>query len=194
MEMIEGPSLADRIAQGPFSISEVMRLVPQLIEGLEAAHDKNIIHRDLKPANIKITPAGVAKILDFGLARATEAPTSIAVDAPTLTAPLSQAGVIMGTAPYMSPEQARAEPVDRRTDVWAFGVVVWEMLTGKRLFPGHNAAEILASVLKSLIDFSALPSAMPARRGSGRCRISAARSRGGAPTARRCTLCRRRIS
>src|SRR5260370_22469207 len=126
---------------------------------LEAAHEKRIVHRDLKPANVKITPAGVVKVLDFGLAKAAEEPSagSDPANAPTLTMSPTRAGMILGTAPYMAPEQARAVAVDKRADIWAFGCVLYEMLTGKQAFHGETTSDILAAVLKEDPDWSPIP-------------------------------------
>src|SRR5690242_15079868 len=133
MELVEGDDL-----KGPLPSDTALAYARQIAEGLEAAHEKGIIHRDLKPANIKVTPAGHVKILDFGLAKATEESTggSSATMSPTLSLAMTQAGVILGTAAYMSPEQARGKPVDKRADIWSFGVVLYEMLTGSTLFGG----------------------------------------------------------
>src|SRR5262249_51166611 len=132
LELVGGDTLAERIASGPIPIGEALTIARQIAEALEAAHEHGIVHRDLKPANIKITPAGAVKVLDFGLAKAA-GPTgySDATSSPTVTAGPTRAGVILGTAAYMSPEQARGKPVDKRTDIWAFGCVLFEMLTGR---------------------------------------------------------------
>lgn len=163
MELVEGQTLAERVARGPMPIDEALPIARQIAEAVESAHDKGIIHRDLKPANVKITPEGTVKVLDFGLAKAADN-TAISGDpstSPTLTAPTTQAGMIMGTAAYMAPEQARGQAVDRRADIWAFGVVLFEMLTGRRAFAGDTASDVLASVLKFDPDWSALPSSTP---------------------------------
>ncbi len=132
LELVEGPTLAERIAQDPLPLKEALEIARQIAEALEAAHEKGIIHRDLKPANVKVTPEGTVKVLDFGLAKALEDdPSSIDISkSPTLSVAATQAGVILGTAAYMSPEQARGQPVDKRADIWTFGVVLYEMLTG----------------------------------------------------------------
>ena len=141
LELVEGPTLAERIAQGPIPVDEALPIARQIAEALEAAHEQGIIHRDLKPANIKVRPDGTVKVLDFGLAKAME-PVGRAPNvsqSPTITTPaMTQAGIILGTAAYMSPEQARGKPVDKRADIWAFGVVLFEMLTGRRAFEGDD--------------------------------------------------------
>ncbi|MCP5115239.1 MAG: serine/threonine protein kinase, partial [bacterium] len=151
MELAEGSTLADRLATGPLPGDEVIPVAKQIAEALEAAHEKGIIHRDLKPANIKVDPEGNVKVLDFGLAKALEddAPSGQPADSPTLTAAATKVGVILGTAGYMSPEQARGRPADKRSDIWSFGVVLYEMLTGRQLFAGETVSDSLASVLKS---------------------------------------------
>jgi WD40 repeat protein len=155
MELIEGPTLADRIAEGPVPLEEAIVIARQIADALEAAHEKGIVHRDLKPANIKIRPDGSVKVLDFGLAKASEA-QEVTPDSPTMM-PATQMGMILGTAGYMSPEQARGKVVDKRADIWAFGVVLYEMLTGKRLFQGEDLTETLASVVKDNPDLSGVP-------------------------------------
>ena len=163
LQLIEGPTLAERIAQGPIPVEDARKFALQMAEGLEAAHEKGVIHRDLKPANVKITPEGQVKILDFGLAKAleAEAPDSSLSQSPTLTNAATQAGVILGTAAYMSPEQARGKPTDRRADIWAIGVVLFEMLSGKRAFEGEDVSQTLAAVIMTEPDWSLLPSATP---------------------------------
>ena len=163
MEYLEGETLADRISRGPLPVGEALRLARQIAEGLSAAHERGIVHRDLKPANVKITPDGRAKVLDFGLARRTEAESSAGLDGEAPTAvPPTGANVVMGTAGYMSPEQARGRPVDQRTDVWALGALVFEMLAGRRLFAGDTAADLLVSVLRQEIRLDDLPDGTPA--------------------------------
>ncbi|MEP6960900.1 MAG: protein kinase, partial [Acidobacteriota bacterium] len=160
MELVPGETLAARISSRPFSFSEALPLIRQIVDALDAAHEKGIIHRDLKPANIKITPEGAIKVLDFGLAKfAAPSPSSSGgSEAPTLTIEAAtQAGAVMGTAAYMAPEQARGEAVDKRADIWAFGVVVYEMLTGKRPFRGKTLPDVLAAVLTKEPDWSIVP-------------------------------------
>lgn len=164
MELVEGPTLADRIAAGPIPLDETLPIAKQIAEALEYAHEKGVIHRDLKPANIKVKPDGTVKVLDFGLAKALTEDTS-AVDmnnSPTLSMGATVAGVILGTAAYMSPEQAKGKPADRRADIWAYGVVLCEMLTGKRLYTGETAAETLAAVLMKEPAVDGLPANTPA--------------------------------
>ena len=162
LELVEGPTLADRIKQGPISIDEALPIAKQIAEALEAAHEAGVIHRDLKPANIKVREDGTVKVLDFGLAKALEGvPGSDPSQSPTLTAAATQMGVIMGTAAYMAPEQAKGKVADKRADVWAFGVVLYEMLTGRRAFEGGDISEVMAGVIKSEPDWDALPTALP---------------------------------
>jgi len=163
MELVDGPTLADRIAQGPIPLDEAMHLARQIAEALEYAHEHGIVHRDLKPANIKIAGEGRVKVLDFGLAKAMAADTVSAdpIHSPTLTMGATVAGVILGTAAYMSPEQAHGKPADRRADIWSFGVVLFEMLSGRTAFSGQSVSETLASVLKSEPEWRTLPAGMP---------------------------------
>lgn len=163
MELIEGPTLADRIARGAIPVDEALPLAREIAEALEAAHDRGIVHRDLKPANVKITPDGNVKVLDFGLAKAVEGDASSTdiQNSPTLTRMSTQAGIILGTAAYMSPEQAKGKTVDRRTDIWAFGCVLYEMLTGKHAFEGETVTDTLAAVIRGEPDWMLLPAATP---------------------------------
>jgi serine/threonine-protein kinase len=162
MELVEGATLAERIAQGALSIDEALPIAKQIAEALEAAHEKGIVHRDLKPGNVKITSEGTVKVLDFGLAKTADVrTTSDASISPTLTIRATGAGLILGTAGYMSPEQAAGKPVDKRADIWSFGVVLWEMLTGRRLFTGETMSHTLADVLRAPIDFDKLPKETP---------------------------------
>jgi serine/threonine-protein kinase len=181
MELAEGETLAERIKKGPIPVDDALPIALQIAEGLEAAHEQGIIHRDLKPANVMLSPEGKVKILDFGLAKAWQPDEGDAdlTHSPTLTAQMTAAGVLLGTAAYMSPEQARGKPVDRRADIWAFGVVLWEMLTGRKLFEGETVSDLLASVLKEAPDLGSLPDDLPptVRRLVGRCLEKDARRR-----------------
>ena len=165
MELIEGEDLAQRVARGAVPVAEALTIAKQMAEALEAAHDQGIIHRDLKPANIKMRRDGTVKVLDFGLAKAMEPAgvASLSVSrSPTITTPaMTEAGVILGTAAYMSPEQARGQQTDRRADIWAFGCVLYELLTGRRAFDGQGVSETLARVLEREPDWSRLPATLP---------------------------------
>ncbi len=165
MELVEGPTLADRIKQGPIPIDDALLIARQMCDALEYAHEHGIVHRDLKPANVKVTRDDTVKILDFGLAKAIEGDTAATdvANSPTISRMATQAGVLLGTAAYMSPEQAKGKVVDRRADIWAFGCVLYEMLTGKMTFPGEVVTETLAAVLKNEPDWSQLPAATPMR-------------------------------
>ncbi|RPH57446.1 MAG: serine/threonine protein kinase, partial [Acidobacteria bacterium] len=159
MELVGGETLGERLDGGQLSISETLRVASQIALALEAAHEKGIIHRDLKPNNIKITSDGVVKVLDFGLAKTLPAESSSA--GPSKTATDTHTGVIVGTAAYMSPEQARGRPIDKRTDVWAFGCVVFEMLTNRRAFGGESAANTITSILEREPNWDLLPKTTP---------------------------------
>jgi serine/threonine-protein kinase len=162
LELVEGETLANRLKRGPSALSETLQIAVQIAEALEAAHEKGVIHRDLKPANIQITPEGRVKVLDFGLAKVlSEGPDGQSSQSPTVTAQAMEKGVLLGTAAYMSPEQARGASVDRRTDIWAFGCVLYEMLTGSTLFREKTVTETLAKVLEGHIDLDALPPQTP---------------------------------
>ena len=172
MELVEGRDLAELIGAAratpyvPLPLAEALAIARQIAEALEAAHDLGIVHRDLKPANIKVREDGTVKVLDFGLAKATDpggASGATAANSPTLTARATQMGTIIGTAAYMSPEQARGKSVDKRADIWAFGVVLYEMLTGRRAFEGDEISDILAAVLRQDIDWTTLPPDTPPR-------------------------------
>ena len=165
MELVEGPTLADRIAHGAIPFDEALLVAKQIADALDAAHEQGIVHRDLKPANIKVRPDGVVKVLDFGLAKALQPTGALAVShslSPTITTPaMTQAGMVLGTAAYMSPEQAKGREADRRSDVWAFGCVLFEMLTGTRSFAGDDVSDTLVSVLRDEPTWSALPDGTP---------------------------------
>ena len=167
MELVEGEDLAQRIARGPIPLEDALPLARQIADALETAHDQGIIHRDLKPANVKVRADGTVKVLDFGLAKAMDPASGSGLQAPdamlspTLTARATQPGMILGTAAYMAPEQAKGKATDRRADIWAFGAVIFEMLTGRRAFAGDDVSEVLASVLRQDVDWSALPANTP---------------------------------
>ena len=164
LEYVDGPTLADRLAAGPITVDEALPIARQIAEALEAAHDHGVVHRDLKPANVKLRPDGTVKVLDFGLAKALESPSSEREDtSPTITSPaVTGMGMILGTAAYMAPEQARGKPVDKRADFWAFGCVLYEMLTGRMAFQAPDVASTLAKVLESTADLDRLPAVTPA--------------------------------
>ena len=168
LELVEGEDLQQRLRRGPIPKEEARAIAKQIAEGLEAAHEKGIMHRDLKPANVKVTPEGQVKVLDFGLAKAfdTEADAMSGSNdvshSPTLSRHATEAGIILGTAAYMSPEQARGKTIDKRADIWSFGVVMFEMLSGRRLFQGETASDTLAAVLRQDVDWSLLPKDLPA--------------------------------
>src|SRR5215213_4487266 len=165
MELVEGEDLADRIARGPIPVDEALPIARQIAEALEAAHERGIIHRDLKPANIKVRPDGTVKVLDFGLAKAIEPVGVISpgvTQSPTITTPaMTQVGMILGTAAYMSPEQAKGQAADKRSAVWAFGCVLYEMLTARRAFDGEDVSDTLAAILRSEPAWGALPDDLP---------------------------------
>jgi len=165
MELVEGPTLADRIGQGALPLDEVIPIAKQIAEALDAAHDQGIVHRDLKPSNIKVRNDGTVKVLDFGLAKAFDTSNVMSPDVaqcPTITSPaMTRVGLILGTAAYMSPEQSRGKPVDKRADIWAFGCVLFEMLSGRRPFAGTDPTETIAAIIRSDPDWSLLPAGTP---------------------------------
>ena len=166
LELVEGPTLAERIAKGLVPVDETVVIARQMADALEAGHEVGVIHRDLKPANVKIKEDGTVKVLDYGLAKALEGESERGANSelsqsPTLTRQGTQIGVILGTAAYMSPEQAKGKRVDRRSDIWAFGTVVYEMLTGRRAFQGDDISDTLAAVLRAEVDWVHLPAKTP---------------------------------
>ena len=171
LELVEGPTLADRIAQGPIPLEEALPIARQIAEALEAAHEHGVIHRDLKPANIKVRPDGTVKVLDFGLAKAFEGnvATPDVSQSPTLSVAGTHMGLILGTAAYMAPEQAKGKSVDKRADIWAFGCVLFEMVTGRQMFEGDDVSEILASVIKASANLDLLPAGTRLRHVVARC-------------------------
>ena len=156
LELVEGETLAERLEKGPIPVSEALHIARQIAEALDTAHEHGVVHRDLKPANIKITPEGTVKVLDFGLAKAVQR-----AESPLQTSGLSHEGIVVGTPAYMSPEQARGKPVDRRADIWAFGCVLYEMLTGRVAFAAATVTDTLAAVLDREPDWSLLPDKTP---------------------------------
>ena len=167
MELVEGPTLAERIKQGPIALDEALRIARQIADGLAAAHDRGIVHRDLKPANIKLTPDGTVKLLDFGLAKAAAVAAVGTDEATTVALSMVGADAIVGTPAYMAPEQARGLPLDRRADIWAFGVILYEMLTGTRVFTGETLTDVMAAVVREEPDLTRVPAAV--RPVLGRC-------------------------
>src|SRR6202451_2170459 len=165
MELVLGETVAERVKAGPLPIEDALKIAVQIAEALEAAHEKQIIHRDLKPANVKVTPEGKVKVLDFGLAKAFEgdAANEDMSNSPTLSRAATMQGVILGTAAYMSPEQAKGKAVDKRTDIWAFGAVLYELLAGKAAFHGEDVTDILAAVVRAEPDWNLLPPSTPTK-------------------------------
>ncbi|HKW14238.1 MAG TPA: serine/threonine-protein kinase, partial [Candidatus Krumholzibacteria bacterium] len=167
LEFVDGETLAQRLSRGPLPVDEAIDICRDIAAGVEAAHENGVVHRDLKPGNIIITPSGQVKVLDFGLATASGATATGSnpnlSHSPTMTHQATRAGVILGTAAYMSPEQARGRVVDRRTDIWSFGCVLFECLTGRALFEGETVSDLIARILEREPDWSALPASTPPR-------------------------------
>ena len=163
LELVEGPTLADRLTEGAVPVEEALPIARQIAEALEAAHEKSIIHRDLKPANIKVRPDGTVKVLDFGLAKSLEPAIALSEPSTVLSPSPTLAGIILGTPAYMSPEQARGKAADKRTDIWAFGCVLYEMLTGRKPFPGETLTDVVAAIISNEPDWQALPPRTPER-------------------------------
>ena len=162
LELIEGQTLADRISQGPIPITGALAIAKQIAEALEFAHEHGVVHRDLKPANVKVTPHGIVKVLDFGLAKGGGEVSADLTQSPAVTIGDTRDGVVLGTAAYMSPEQARGQIVAKRTDIWAFGCVFYEMLTGRIAFKGDTASDAIAAILREEPEWAALPPTTPA--------------------------------
>ena len=168
MELVDGDDLSDIIRRGPLPVADALPIAAQIANALEAAHEHGIVHRDLKPANTKVRPDGTVKVLDFGLAKAASPALALSggapLPSPTMTSPAMTAmGVVLGTAAYMAPEQARGKPVDRRADIWAFGVILMEMLTGRRLFDGETVSDVMVAVMTAPVDLASLPADVPSR-------------------------------
>src|SRR5262245_25150601 len=165
MELVEGEDLSDIIARGPMALTDILPIAKQIADALDAAHESGIVHRDMKPGNIKVRADGTVKVLDFGLAKALgleAAPEADPMNSPTLAVGATRIGMILGTAAYMAPEQARGKAVDRRADIWAFGAILFEMLTGRRAFEGDDVSITLANVLKDDPNWQLLPANLPA--------------------------------
>ena len=167
LELIEGETLAARLARGPLPVDDALDVARQIAAGVEAAHENDVVHRDLKPANVMLATSGAVKVLDFGLAKSSAADRSGSDPnlsaSPTMTSPATMAGVILGTAAYMSPEQARGRAVDKRTDIWSFGCILFECLTGRQAFGGETVSDIVARILQTEPEWTALPANVPER-------------------------------